>query len=71
MCYLIHDTGIVSSTIIMTIMRGYPDAMACVSPNKNKFGILNGYVLTLWKEPLDVARQTQIITQVESTLKQR
>ena len=70
-CYPAAEAGITSSATISLILKNYPDAMVCVSPNQNKAGILNGYLVTIWKKALTEAEQISIIGQVTSVLKQK
>ena len=71
-CYNIGNTGIVSSTIVGDFIRDNPNAMSCSVPIANpSTGILNSYVLMVWKQPLDAERQRAVLQQVKVTINQR
>jgi hypothetical protein len=72
MCYQLGKTGVVASTIVGDFIKDNPNAMSCVFPvSNNSTGILNSYVLMIWKTPLDADRQRQVLQQVKVAINQR
>lgn len=72
-CYPIgKSTGVVASTIVGDFVKESPNAMSCVFPVANpSTGILNSYVLLIWKTPLDPEQQHQVLQQVKTAINQR
>lgn len=71
-CYTIGKTGVVASTIVGDFVKENPDAMSCSFPIANpSTGILNSYVLMVWKEPLDAEQQRNVLQQVKTAINQR
>ncbi len=68
MCYTIASTGITAIGSVFDIVKDYPQAMACVIPNKNSSGILNSYALLIWKQTLTPSEQEVILNQGQAIM---
>lgn len=68
LCYKTSGVSIMAISALSKLNAEFPDSVSCIVPNKNSNGILNGYVIQIWKRSLSVDEQNSVIIQTQNIL---